>query len=134
MPATELVKPGSSCISISRAVFSMPGVPATPGAVQLAWEDGSHTVVDVNADWTLSIGHGLWVDPLGGVDNADFGKWTLAAVGARDPLAEVAGSVVVSTSIRLNEVGELNGIDIAFDRGVLRLRVWEGDLAAEFAT
>jgi hypothetical protein len=132
MCSTEAVKPGLSCVSISRAVFSMPGEPDAPGAIQLAWEDSSHTVVDVNADWTLAIVDGPWTDPLGDVDRADFGIWTLATVGACDPLAQVAGGTVVSTSMWLNEVGELTGIDITFDKGVLRLLIWDGDLRAEF--
>ena len=130
MSTLEIADIGSVCTSISRALHSGPGIPVSLGAVQIGWEDSSYTVIDVNADWTISVAQDRWVDPFRGAKDPDLGHWELVTACDGDPLARVLGGVVISYSIQLNRVGELYGIEMMFDRGVLRTRVWGGDLLA----
>ncbi|MBL0886367.1 hypothetical protein [Myceligenerans indicum] len=131
----ELV--GRRCAAVSRFVHQFTGEPATStGPLELIWDDGQVTVLDVRSDWTLDVSSDPWVDPyleatpperehLG----REVGLWSRILIDeSADDLSAVVGARVTAAEPWHNEIGELAGADITFDTARITLRQWAGDL------
>ena len=129
--------PGRRCISILRFQHQIEGLSTSDaGAVEFAWDDGTHLTLDANADWTLDISAQQWLDPFAPVSVSqraqlamEVGVWERASIGA--DLSRLIGQVVTSTAPEFNEVGELTGLTVAFDDMSVSARVVGGKLAVE---
>lgn len=127
---------GRRCAAVSRVVHQFTGQAPTPtGPLELTWDDGLVTVVDVHADWTLNISIDPWVDPYlqAGSSERDrlgreLGLWSRRPADASNGLSALVGATVTAVEPRYNEVDELVGIDIAFDAIRLTITQWAGDL------
>ncbi|MCB7135377.1 hypothetical protein [Cellulosimicrobium marinum] len=133
MALHEHLRVGSRCTAANRAVFWWRGESPMPGALELAWEDGSTLVFDVESDWTLAVTGGPWRNPYAGINTDDpswdLGTWTKESVGRGEPGLAMVGKRLLNFMPLFNEVGEMAALDLIFEADVLRLEVNGGDLA-----
>jgi hypothetical protein len=126
---------GRRYTAASRIFHQFTGEPANwSGPLELTWDDGQVTLLDVRSDWTLSISRQKWIDPYAGagpdeleVLGRDVGLWHRQVVTDSDELAKALGNRVIGVEPWLNEIGEFSGLDIEFNRHRLVVRQFAGD-------
>ena len=125
---------GRTCVGVRRIVHRFAGASSTKlNALELAWDGGAFTTVDVNADWTLCVVDMPWVDPFAGATKAELDRCArevglLEPAAAGEDLERLVGQKVVSVELLSNEMAELTGIRAVFAGLVLVARMWAGDL------
>lgn len=107
---------------------------ADVGPLEIAWCDGGYTSIDVNADWTLNVSDGAWLDPYAKATEEESEKLA-REVGLWEPVRDerlvgISGLAVSATTFEANEVGEIQGIKVEFNEIVLVARVFGGDLCS----
>lgn len=108
------------------------GSPSTPevGSVHMWFEGGRGVHVDGGSDWTLRCsvtepGDDGWIGTYL-YDNG--GRWVIRAATDEQPFADLAGSRLTSVAARLNEVGEVVGLDLNFEGRNVSLSLHEGEI------
>lgn len=128
---------GCRCTAVRRFHHRVAGQPPTgTGPVEFLWNDGTYLSLDASTDWTLNLSSAPWTDPFEGASEGrrqalaqEVGLWE--EVTTPTNLAQFIGQAVTSVDPELNEVGELTGLRIGFDAGVVAARVLSGELAIE---
>lgn len=130
---------GRRCTAASRILHQFTDEPATwTGPLELMWDDGHFTLLDVRSDWTLRVERQRWTDPLTDVGpdelevlGREIGLWHRQPVTSTDELADLLGDQVTGVKPWLNEIGEFSGLDIEFSRHRLVVRQFAGDLTVQ---
>jgi hypothetical protein len=106
------------------------------GPIEIAWDDDTWLSLDAKSDWTLEVSSRQWVDPYANVSAAEFkrlagevGIWEQASIPPG--LDQLVGQVVIAAAPKINEVGELTGVSLAFLEQVLVARVLGGELSID---
>ena len=125
---------GRTCVGVRRIVHRFAGAASTKlNALEIAWDGGAFTTVDVNADWTLCVVDYQWADPFAGASEAQLAECArevglLEPAAAGEDLERLVGQKVTSVELLFNEMTELTGIRAVFAGLVLVARMWAGDL------
>jgi hypothetical protein len=130
---------GRRCTAASRVLHQFTGEPATwTGPLELSWDDGQFTLLDVRSDWTLRVDRQRWTDPLAdaGPDELEvlgheIGLWHRQRVTETDDLAVLIGNQVTGVEPWLDEIGQFSGLDIEFTGYRLVVRQFAGDLTVQ---
>lgn len=123
-----------TCVSVRRIFHRFAGAEKTLlNAVELEWDNGGFTTLDINADWTLCVADSRWVDPYWdaiGAKREEIAREVglLEPTDAGEDLGRLVDQKVVSVEELFNEVGELTGIRVIFRDFVFVARMWAGDL------
>lgn len=112
------------------------------GALEISWDDGSVTSFDIGSHWNLQISNGPWVDPYESLTPeqlasivAEDGIWERFTLSTDDELGALRGRVATAVTPKINQVGEIDGLNLIFSGGLLlEIRAWGGDLIASVRT
>lgn len=126
---------GQECTSIRQFRHRIYGAePSLPGPAEFGWNHNSYLTLDVATDWTLSLSTQPWSDPFADADTMQrrelarqVGLWEEAPPSRR--LGQLVGQALTSVDPMLNEVGELSGLRLGFDRVAIIALVWDGAVA-----
>ncbi|TGJ94903.1 hypothetical protein DLJ96_17925 [Actinotalea fermentans ATCC 43279 = JCM 9966 = DSM 3133] len=132
----DLFPVGSVCVAVARVFFSFRGeVDRSRGTVEFCWQRGGATTVDTRSDWTLVGGSTRWEDPYRDVEEAEraaihqeYGIFVLEEARPPDPLSSVVGGRLLGVRREFDEYDYWMDVDLLFDRGLVRLESWEGEV------
>lgn len=103
------------------------------GPVHLHFDGGRGALLSGESDWTLGVratrsGDESWLVPY--AYEIDGCRWVPREATDEPPFAGLRGAPLTSAESIRDEVGELIGMSLEFDRGTVVLRLTEGEVAA----
>lgn len=101
------------------------------GPAHLHFDGGFGVFLSGATDWCLDVdltraGDESWLVPFDYVDPS--GHWTLRDANFEEPFAAALGKLLDGCEAIRNEVGELVGLNLAFEGDTIELRVHQGEL------
>ena len=131
---------GRRCVEVTRILHQIQGEPPTMGCLlEFTWESGEVTLLQDGWEPTISVSSEPWGDPYARASEsqreelaAAVGLWARKKPSEDDALVRVVGERATSIEPFFNQVGQLGGIEIAFESvAVTAVALTEGSLAVD---
>jgi hypothetical protein len=127
---------GQDVIRVRRMYYDLHGkTDRTQGAVELTFRGGGVIFIDTKSDWSILVDDTSREDPFSGElspDNAEYvrasGKWTWYDVSDVDPFLAILGGLLLNFSFGYNVAAELVDVNLEFDRILLDIKMWAGEV------